>query len=60
MKNNMCVLKKVVFGMFMYRTGPGCSKLTTSLVNVPLKFLTLISKKGSCQLLAKVCARSTG
>ena len=25
-------------------TGPGCSKLTTSLVNVSLKFLTLISQ----------------
>ena len=26
------------------RTGPGCSKLTTSLVNVSLKFQTLISQ----------------
>ena len=27
-----------------YQTGPGCSKLTTSLVNVSLKFQTLISE----------------
>ena len=26
------------------RSGPGCSKLTTSLVNVSLKFQTLISE----------------
>ena len=26
------------------RSGPGCSKLTTSLVNVSLKFQTLISQ----------------
>ena len=34
-------------GMGIYlaiRLGPGCSKLTTSLVNVSLKFLTLISQ----------------
>ena len=37
-------------GLFLYLhqesflSGPGCSKLTTSLVNVPLKFQTLLSK----------------
>ena len=29
---------------FICRTGPGCSKLTTLLVNVSLKFQTLISE----------------
>ena len=28
-----------------YRAGPGCSKLTTSLVNISLKFQTVISQK---------------
>ena len=29
---------------YCYYPGPGCSKLTTSLVNVLLKFLTVISE----------------
>ena len=29
---------------FFWHSGPGCSKLTTSLVNDPLKFQTLISQ----------------
>ena len=33
-------------GNILNRTGPGCSKLTTSLVNVSLKFQTLISQIG--------------
>ena len=37
-------------------TGPGCSKLTTSLVNVSLKFQTLISE--ICQyFLLKKCEK---
>ena len=37
-------------------TGPGCSKLTTSLVNVSLKFQTLISE--ICQyFLLKKCKK---
>ena len=31
----------------LWRPGPGCSKLTTSLVNVLLKFQTLVSE--TCQ-----------
>ena len=30
--------------MMMKQPGPGCSKLTTSLVNISLKFQTLISE----------------
>ena len=38
--------------------GPGCSKLTTSLVNVSLKFQTLISE--ICQyFLLKSCAKAS-
>ena len=38
------------------RAGPGCSKLTTSLVNVSLKFQTLISQ--ICQyFLLKKCKK---
>ena len=38
------------------RSGPGCSKLTTSLVNVSLKFPTLISN--TCQyFLLKKCEK---
>ena len=29
---------------FMYKSGPGCSKLTTSLVNISLNFQKLISQ----------------
>ena len=36
-----------------YETGPGCSKLTTSLVNVSLKFQTLISQTCKYFLLKK-------
>ena len=35
----------VAVHVYWIRTGPGCSKLTTSLVNVSLKFQTLISEK---------------
>ena len=39
-----------------HRSGPGCSKLTTSLVNVSLKFQTLISQ--ICQyFLLKKCEK---
>ena len=39
-----------------YRSGPGCSKLTTSLVNDSLKFQTLISQ--ICQyFLLKKCKK---
>ena len=37
------ILKIYVY-LIKYRPGPGCSKLTTSLVNVSLKFQTLISQ----------------
>ena len=37
-----------------YSPGPGCSKLTTSLVNVSLKFQTLISQKCQNFLLRKL------
>ena len=45
----LCVIQcvSVTAGMQFYylcSSGPGCSKLTTSLVNVSLKFLTLISE----------------
>ena len=36
-------------------SGPGCSKLTTSLVNVSLKFQTLISQISRYFLLKKMC-----
>ena len=39
------------------KSGPGCSKLTTSLVNVSLKFQTLISEIWKYFLLKK-CERS--
>ena len=35
----------VAFGVINNYPGPGCSKLTMSLVNVSLKFQTLISNK---------------
>ena len=39
-----------------YKSGPGCSKLTTSLVNVPLNFQELISQ--ICQyFLLKKCEK---
>ena len=42
--------------MLMATSGPGCSKQTTSLVNVSLKFQTLISEK--CQnFLLKKCEK---
>ena len=37
----------------VFRSGPGCSKLTTSLVNEPLKFQMLISQIGQYFLLKK-------
>ena len=37
-------LKGFVPYFFDYRSGPGCSKLATSLVNVSLKFKMLISE----------------
>ena len=40
--------------IFSRSTGPGCSKLTTSLVNVSLKFQTLISEKCQYFLLKKM------
>ena len=39
--------------MMMYIPGPGCSKLTTSLVNVSLKFQTVISELRHYFLLKK-------
>ena len=50
----------VILGCLNFRTkdrsGPGCSKLTTSLVNVSLKFQTLISE--ICQyFLLKKCEK---
>ena len=36
--------KKKKKDLSAYRTGPGCSKLTASLVNETLKFQTLISQ----------------
>ena len=48
--------KTSLFSVTNYKTGPGCSKLTTSLVNVSLKFQTLISEK--CQnFLLKKCEK---
>ena len=38
-----------------YNSGPGCSKLTTSLVNVLLKFQTSISNICQYFLLKKMC-----
>ena len=38
----------------LLRSGPGCSKLTTSLVNVSLKFQTLISEICQYFLLKKL------
>ena len=40
--------------MVNFTTGPGCSKLTTSLVNVSLKFQMLIAEIGQHFLLKKV------
>ena len=42
---------KIVFSL--YSTGQGCSKLTTSLVNVSLKFQTLITEVYQYFLLKK-------
>ena len=44
---------KIKVKLWTWRYGPVCSKLTTSLVNVSLKFQTLISEK--CQ---NFCAKS--
>ena len=41
------------FGSATYKTGPGCSKLTTSLINVLLKFQMLISEIYQYVLLEK-------
>ena len=40
----MCVMGMVYQQKFRNSPGPGCSKLTTSLVNVSLKFQTLIAE----------------
>ena len=40
--------------------GPGCSKLTTSLVNVSLKFQTLISQICQYFLLKKCTTKNIG
>ena len=46
----------LVKATILRKTGPGCSKLTTSLVNVSLKFQTLISE--ICQyFLLKKCEK---
>ena len=39
----------------MKKSGPGCSKLTTSLVNVSLKFQTLISQISRYFFVEKMC-----
>ena len=36
-------MDKILYSNFQKSSGPGCSKLTTLLVNVSLKFQTLIS-----------------
>ena len=41
----MKVLRKSIYLNNPNQPGPGCSKLTTPLVNVSLKFLTLILQK---------------
>ena len=41
------VVLKILYLILLFvidKSGPGCSKLTTSLVNVSLKFQTLISE----------------
>ena len=62
-KSHMSVLVKLVLlkatvyiSMKTRKSGPSCSKLTTSLVNVSLKFQTLISQ--ICQhFLSKKCEK---
>ena len=50
------VIPSYLNNLYSYTPGPGCSKLTTSLVNVSLKFLTLISQ--ICQyFLLKKCEK---
>ena len=41
----------------LYISGPGCSKLTTSLENVSLKFYTLISQISRYYFLLKKCVK---
>ena len=56
--DNKVKVKLEVLYLFgcIYNTGPGCSKLTTSLVNVSLKFQMLISN--ICQyFLVKKCEK---
>ena len=51
-----CLATQVGFVFCTSNSGPGCSKLTTSLVNVWLNFQTLISEK--CQnFLVKKCEK---
>ena len=48
--------QKLIY-LLKYRSGPGCSKLTTSFINVSLKFQTLISQ--ICQyFLLKKCEKA--
>ena len=52
----ICMRLAAKISVLDWCTGPGCSKLTTSLVNVSLKFQTLISQK--CQyFLLKKCEK---
>ena len=49
-------IEDITYNSTNYRTGPGCSKLTMSLVNVSLKFQMLISE--ICQhFLLKKCEK---
>ena len=43
-KKRKIILKSSLLPLSCQSTGPGCSKLTTSLVKVSLKFQTLISQ----------------
>ena len=54
---DLCLLHtRRMIGLMELCAGPGCSKLTTSLVNVLLKFQTLISQ--ICQyFLSKKCEK---
>ena len=45
--------KKIICNKYGCKSGPGCSKLMTSLVNVSLKFKTLISQIRQYFLLKK-------
>ena len=58
--HNRCFCEEIISRCFWLKkivltrvTGPSCSKLTTSLVNVSLKFQTLISQKSGYFVLKK-------